>query len=250
MAAAHALHYGIGIPVLQVPIVLAALPVVELTQSAISQDALRRTADAVGDVYEHLRTSVPEQPVVHDDTGWCMGSEPAYLMAFDTNAATVYQIWTPHRHEEVQEVIPSTYAGVMATDRGRSDDAQSFDDVKQQKCAAHILRSIQEVVQTKTGRARDFGERLKTLLQDAMQLGRAYHVGEVADFCTEAQRVQDAMTYRLRPRLLIRCRCRSAPTPVPRATAASRAKRTTGTAMPRTAITMASSEACGFRAAG
>jgi hypothetical protein len=28
-------------------------------------------------------------------------------MAFDTEAATVYQIRSRHRHEEVQEVIPA-----------------------------------------------------------------------------------------------------------------------------------------------
>ena len=62
----------------------------------------------------------------------------------------------------------------MGTDRGRSYDAQAFDDVKQQKCLAHILRSIREVLKTKKGRARDFGERLKALLQDAMQLWRIH----------------------------------------------------------------------------
>jgi hypothetical protein len=47
-------------------------------------------------------------PVVHtDDTGWRVGGEPAHLMAFETEAATVYQIRPRHRHEEVQEVIPA-----------------------------------------------------------------------------------------------------------------------------------------------
>ena len=108
-----------------------------------------------------------------------LGATPAYLMAFETDEVTVYQIRSQHRHEEVQEVIPPDYAGVMVTDRGRSYDAQAFDAVDQQKCLAHILRSISDVLQTKKGRARDFGERLKGLLQDAMQLWRAWHAGEV-----------------------------------------------------------------------
>jgi hypothetical protein len=49
MAAAHALHYGVGIPVRKVPAVLEALTGITLTQGAITQDAMRRTQGAVGD---------------------------------------------------------------------------------------------------------------------------------------------------------------------------------------------------------
>ena len=48
MAAAHMLHYGVGIPVRRVPTVLRALTGVELSQSAITQDALRRVAGRCG----------------------------------------------------------------------------------------------------------------------------------------------------------------------------------------------------------
>ena len=119
MAAAHALHYGVGIPVRKVPVVLATLTGVQLTQGALTQDALRRVAGPVGTVCE-LRAVVPAAAVVYtDDTGWRVGGAPAYLMAFETDAATVYRIRSRHRHEEVQEVIPVDYVGVMVTDRGR-----------------------------------------------------------------------------------------------------------------------------------
>jgi hypothetical protein len=89
MAAAHGLHYGIGIPVRKVPRVLAALTGVTLTPGT------------VGAVYEDLRTPVPKAAVVHtDDTSWRIGGEAAYLMAFDTDEATVYQIRSQHRHAE------------------------------------------------------------------------------------------------------------------------------------------------------
>ena len=84
--------------------------------------------------------------VVHtDDTGWRVGGEGAFLMAFETDEATVYQVRARHRNEEVREVVPSDYGGVMVTDRGRSYDAQALSGVKQQKCLAHVLRSISEV---------------------------------------------------------------------------------------------------------
>ena len=149
------LHYGVGIPVRRVPVVLRALTGVELSQGAITQDALRRAQGAVGDAYHRLRDSVCASRVVHtDDTGWRVGGEGAFLMAFETDEATVYQVRARHRNEEVREVVPSDYGGVMVTDRGRSYDAQALAGVKQQKCLAHVLRSISEVVQTKRGRGR------------------------------------------------------------------------------------------------
>ena len=98
-------------------------------------------------------------------------------MAFETDEATVYQVRARHRNEEVREVVPSDYGGVMVTDRGRSYDAQALSGVKQQKCLAHVLRSISEVVQTKRGRGRSFGNRLSRLLREAMELRQACSAG-------------------------------------------------------------------------
>ena len=36
---------------------------------------------------------------------------PAFLMAFETDEATVYQVRARHRNEEVREVVPSDYGG-------------------------------------------------------------------------------------------------------------------------------------------
>lgn len=203
MAAAHALHYGVGLPVRKVPLVMAALTGVRLTQGALTQDALRRAAGVVGMAYKQLRATMPESPVVHtDDTGWRVGGEPAHLMAFETEAATVYQIRPRHRHEEVQEVIPADYAGVMVTDRGRSYDAQAFDRVAQQKCLAHLLRSLNDVVERKRGRAWDFGAQLKAVLQDALALWHRHRDSPVVDFKVEAEALQTELTYQLRDRRL------------------------------------------------
>jgi hypothetical protein len=203
MAAAHVLPDGVGMPVRKVPLVMAALTGVQLTQGTLTQDALRRAAGPVGIAYEQLRAVVREAPVVHtDDTGWRVGGNPAHLMAFETDLVTVYQIRPRHRHEEVQEVIPADYGGVMVTDRGRRDDAQAFDRVAQHKCLAHILRSLHDVVERKRGRARAFGAALKTVLQDALALWHRHREEPVADFKVEAEALQAELTYQLRDRHL------------------------------------------------
>src|SRR5919106_4509596 len=113
MAAAHTLHYQIGIPVRQVPGVLETLTGLQLTQGALTQDALRRARGQVGPAYQELRATVRESQAVYtDDTGWRVGGEAAHLMAFDTDEATVYQVRPRHRHQEVQEVVPADYLGV------------------------------------------------------------------------------------------------------------------------------------------
>jgi len=101
-AAAQALHDGIGIPVRTVPTVLRLLTGVQLSQGTLTQDALRRAAGVVGTVYAQLRAAIPAAPVVHpEETGWRVGGEPAVLMAFETEAATVYRVRPRHRHEAV-----------------------------------------------------------------------------------------------------------------------------------------------------
>ena len=162
MAAAHATHYGLGVPVRKVPAVLQLYTGVRLTQSAITQDALRRASGPIGREYQSLRDQVPTSEVTYtDDTGWRVGGESAQLMIFVTDTATVFQVRPRHRNEEVREVIGDAYAGVLVTDRGKSYDAKELEEVKQQKCIPHALRSINEVLETKTGRARHFGARLQ-----------------------------------------------------------------------------------------
>ena len=202
-AAAHTLPDGVGMPVRKVPAVWHALTGVRLTPGALTQDALQHAEGPLGAVYAGLRASVPEAPVVHtDDTGWRVGGEPADLMAFETEGATVYHIRPHHRHDEVQEVIPADYTGVLVTDRGRSYDAHAFDGVPQQKCLAHIQRSISDVLATKTGRSRDCGEQLKGLLQEALDVWHAYRDGQRTDYKADAEAMQGEITYHLRDRRL------------------------------------------------
>ena len=203
MAAAHTLHYQIGIPVRKVPAVLETLTGLQLTQGALTQDALRRARGQVGPAYQELRATVRESQAVYtDDTGWRVGGEAAHLMAFDTDEATVYQVRPRHRHQEVQEVVPADYLGVMVTDRGRSYEAHSFRRVKQQKCLAHLQKTLSTLLEQKKSRAREFGENLKMLFGMALALWEEYHAGAVVDFAARAAELRLVISYQLRERAL------------------------------------------------
>ena len=206
MAAAHATHYGWGVPVRKVPAILRLYTGVTLTQSAITQDAQRRVSGPIGGMYQALRDRIPNAEVVYtDDTGWRVGGDPAQLMIFVTDTATVFQVRARHRNEEVREVIGEDYAGVLVTDRGKSYDAQELEAVKQQKCISHALRSINEVQEAKQGRARHFGARLKQLLKEGLQLWHDYHAhhGQLAGFERRVRSLHAAVTRHLRARRLV-----------------------------------------------
>lgn len=202
-AAAHVLHYGQGVPVRKVPTIMREFTGVRITQSALTQDALKKNDGVIGNAYQELRAGVAGAPVVYtDDTGWRINGEGAHLMAFDSDQSAVFQIRFQHRNEEVRELIPSDYAGVMVTDRGSSYEAEELLGVKQQKCLDHLNRNIDEVVENKKGRARHFGTKLKGLLKEARQLWRDKRDGKASDYQACAQQIEEKIKVHLRPRRL------------------------------------------------
>lgn len=202
MATAHAIHYGSGVPMRKVPSILRELTGVTITQGALTQDALRRSEAEVGAAYQALRDGVRQQPTVNtDDTGFRINGTVAYVMAFDTPVSTVYQIRPRHRNEEVRELIPSDYGGVMGTDRGKSYDAESLLGVAQQKCIAHIQRNLSEVLETKSGPSAGFGRKLKDQLWQGVELWNAYHKGEAPDYAVRVQQLEADVTHHLRNRI-------------------------------------------------
>jgi transposase len=202
-AAAHYLHYGLGVPVRKLPAVLEILCGGRVTQGAITRDARKRAAGAIGVRYRALCGSIRDAPYVHtDDTGWREGGRPAWLMVFETDAATVYQVRPRHRNEEVREQVPADYAGVMITDRGTSYDAVELDGVKKQKCLAHVLRSLSEVLEAKARGARRFAKRLKDLLKQALALWHERRAGPGTDFADRLRRLKWSITDHLRDRTL------------------------------------------------
>ena len=185
---------------------LFALPMftgLRLTQSAITQDAVRQTEGPVGERYGELRESVKEQAVIHtDDTGWRVGGTPAYLMAFVSQALSVYQVRPRHRNDEVRELIPADFPGVMICDRGPGYDARELEDVAQQKCLSHLIPNAKAVEESKIGRARQFSRRLKELLRQALALSAKKNELDAVDYKKQVGELSDELTLHLRDRAL------------------------------------------------
>ena len=202
-ATAHSLHYGHGVPVRRLPAILREMTGIEVTQGALTQDAMKQAAGPVGTAYRELRERVPQATVVYtDDTSWRIGGDGAFLMAFDTDAETVYQIRTRHGNEQVRELVPDDYRGTLVTDRGTIYEAVELNAVEQHKCLSHLIRNVTEVVENKTGRAKSFGLRLKGLLQQANQLWREQRETKPCDYQARVERIDQELTEHLRIRCL------------------------------------------------
>lgn len=207
MATAHALHYGFGVPVRKVPLVMKETMGLSVTQSAITQDAVHRTAKgSAGDaVYEQLRQDVPASPQVNtDDTGWRVRGLAAQLMNFNTDDTSIFQIRRHHRNEEVREVVPANYSGVLGTDRAPMYDAAELSGVLQQKCNGHILKNIHDIMEEQDGNNRWFGRDLKDLFRTALDLHHRVRAGTLPldDYLAAGRRIDDKMTVLLRHRTL------------------------------------------------
>ncbi len=202
-ALCHYLHYALGLPQRKLPRLLWQLFGVRLTQSAVSQDAKRQSQRTVGACYHRLREGIAQAPVVFtDDTGWRQAAKPAWLMVFETDQACVYQIRSRHRHHEVAELIPASYAGVLTSDRAKSYEAGALSRVRKQKCLSHLLRCVSLVLENKQGKSRWFASTLKALFSEAVALWHERTRLPVGEYTHRRERLQERLTYHLRDRPL------------------------------------------------
>lgn len=205
MARAHLLHYGLGIPVRKVPKVMRALTGIRITQSAITQDAQRRTAGPVGEAYKDLRNAVRGSPgPVHtDDTGWSTAGERRSITVYDAdNGITVFTIMYRRRNEEVREVIGDDFMGTLITDRAPVYDAVELAEMMHQKCMSHILRSLSDVREMKVGRGRSFTKQMMELCREAVELWWEMQSGEAEDHAVRVVLLSGRFTHHLRDRIM------------------------------------------------
>jgi transposase len=184
LALAHSLQYEMGVTVRKIPAVLALTVGLRVTQGALTQSALK-LADKNGVIdkrYQALRTNLKYASLVNtDDTSWRVAGSNAFLMAFKTASSLVYQIRTQHRSNEVLEVIPANFAGMMGCDRFSSYDAKIFDQIKQQKCVAHVLKNIRDLLEVSKGRACNFPKAVRTVFKAALRLHSRFIQGDVTE---------------------------------------------------------------------
>jgi transposase len=207
------LHYGTGIPIRKVPELLTAMVGITVTQSNLTQSAIKLAAPEapLDRAYSELKADIRSAKVVNtDDTSWAIAGTAAYLMCFVTETLRVYQIRSQHRWQEVLEMLGQTFRGLLGTDRGPSYDAYAMGFIQMQKCLSHLLKNIKEALKDKSQTdpiekaAIKFGQELSELLREAIKLWRSYRNHEISGQELKRQReeIHERLTKHLRPREL------------------------------------------------
>jgi transposase len=151
----------------------------------------QRLAETARPVYEELIEVVRRSLVVHaDETGWRIGTLPAWLWVFTNQEATVYVIRDNRSSDVVVEILGEKFKGILASDCFLAYDDKRLSDWLKQKCLSHLLKDLKGMEESKTGRAVRFAQQLTTLLRAALALKAEKANLDPATFTQRAQNLE------------------------------------------------------------
>jgi len=131
----------------------------------------QRLGETARPVYQDLIDVMQRSSVVHaDETGWRIGTLSAWLWVFTNQEATVYAIRDNRSSDVVVEILGKQFKGILASDCFLAYDDKRLKDWLKQKCLSHLLKDLNEMEESKTGRAVRFAQQLTAVLQTALKL--------------------------------------------------------------------------------
>jgi transposase len=131
----------------------------------------QRLAQTARPVYQELIEVIRQCSTVHaDETGWRIDTLSAWLWVFTNQVATVYAIRDNRSSDVVVEFLGKEFKGVLVSDCFVAYDDKRLAAWLKQKCLAHLLRDLDEMIENKTGRAVCFAQDVMAVLQAAMAL--------------------------------------------------------------------------------
>ncbi len=164
------LHHRLGVSYGKIADLLGEMYGLPITRGGLAQ-ADARLARRARPIYEHLIELLRRSVVVHvDETGWRIGALSAWLWVFTNTHVSVYTIATSRGHEVVLNILGREFRGVLVADSFKAYDAAALEGWLQQKCVAHLLRNLAELLENKRGWAAGFGKDLMKLLRDGLAL--------------------------------------------------------------------------------
>jgi hypothetical protein len=162
------LHHRLGVSYGKIADLLREMFGLPVTRGGLAY-ANTRLARTARPIYEHLIDLLRQSAVVHvDETGWRIGALAAWLWVFTNTQITVYTIAPARDHEVVLTILGREFRGILVADSFRAYDAAALADWLQQKCVAHLLRNLHDLLESKQGRARQFAQQVMALLREAL----------------------------------------------------------------------------------
>ncbi len=151
----------------------------------------QRLAKTARPVYQALIEAIRRSSVVHaDETGWRIGILSAWLWVFTNKEITVYAIRDNRSSDVVIEILGEKFKGILASDCFVAYDDKRLADWLKQKCLSHLLKDLNEMEESKTGRAVRFAQQLTVVLRAALALKAEKASLDPASFAQRAQTLE------------------------------------------------------------
>jgi transposase len=178
-AAVVALNKQAGLSHGKVTQVLHNLFGIDLTRGRSPRTVLRAGRRCQG-VFQAMLETLPQAPRANlDETGWHVGGRQAWLHTVVSPNATVYLIDPTHSGDIAERVLGLEYPGLLGHDGWSVYDR--FERARHQQCLAHLLRRCDELLHTASRGAVLFPRRVKSLLEQALELRDRHQAGQVSD---------------------------------------------------------------------
>jgi transposase len=162
----------------------------------------QRLAQTALPVYQGLLGVIQRSKVVHaDETGWRIGILSAWLWVFTNKEVTVYAIRDNRSSDVVVEILGEKFKGILVSDCFVAYDDKRLAAWLKQKCFSHLLKDLNEMEQSKNGRAAYFARDGTTLLREALALKKEKPNLDPAIFAQRTQTLEtqlDALISRQR----------------------------------------------------
>jgi transposase len=158
---------------------------------------LARTARPV---YQELIERVRQGSVVHvDETGWRIGTLAAWLWVFTNREVSVYAIRDNRSSEVVIDILGREFTGILASDGFLAYDDRRLSAWLKQKCVGHLLRDLEEMKESKTGRAVHLARQLSLLLLEALALKAEKSTLDPFSFASRSQALETRLDALIAP---------------------------------------------------
>jgi transposase len=155
--------------------------------------AEQRLADRARPTYQLLLEALRRSHVVHaDETGWRIGRLNAWLWVFSSKDATIYAIRQSRGSDVPKEILGPDFDGYLVVDGLKSYDVL---EVAKGRCNAHLLRRCKELHDIVPTKEHKYLERLRALLQEAIDLASRREQLTPGGFRRRVQEIEDRLDH-------------------------------------------------------
>lgn len=144
-AVAMALRFDTALPVSTISRVFGEIFHLPFSPGGLSQMFERNIAKLEPATVEIRSRLLTEPTLCADETGWWVDGSRAWLFAATTEELSVFHI-SPHRDRDTfEQVVPSWYTGITATDAYSVYDY--LPEARHPQCWGHVLRTARDIAE-------------------------------------------------------------------------------------------------------